>query len=84
LRISEIIVDEDDDYKRTLAAANFACETIEEATTCGELTLEPRERTWLSRIENELAELANGHNGARERISERYGEVYLPEEYGLD
>ncbi|MDP6453641.1 MAG: methyltransferase MtaB domain-containing protein [SAR202 cluster bacterium] len=83
-RMAEIIVDEDDDYKRTLAAANFACETIEEATTCGELTLEPRERTWLSRIENELAELAGDHNGARERIFERYGEVYLPEEYGLD
>ena len=83
-RMAEMIVAEDDYFDRTLASARFACEIIGEATTFGELDLAPRERTWLSRIQGELAELTDCHQKTRERISERYGDVYLPEEYGLN
>lgn len=77
------IVTENDDYARTVAMANLAVETIQNAVDEGKLSLPERERRWLSLISEALQDFPPSWEQLCERVKANWGSWFVPAEYGL-
>ncbi|MFN4179530.1 MAG: methyltransferase MtaB domain-containing protein, partial [Armatimonadota bacterium] len=77
------IVSVSDDYARTVAMANLAVETIQNAVEEGKLSLPERERRWLSLISEALQDLPPSWEQLCERVKANWGSLFIPAEYGL-
>jgi len=77
------IVATGDDYARTVAMANLAVETIQNAVNDGKLTLPEREQRWLSLLSEALQDLPPSPEQLQERAVANWGSAFVPAEYGL-
>ncbi len=77
------IVAANDDYARTVAMANLAIETIQNAVGEGKLSLPERERRWLSLISEALQDLPPSWEQLCEMVKANWGSLFIPAEYGL-
>lgn len=77
------IVSVSDDYARTVAMANLAVETIQNAVDEGKLSLPERERRWLSLISEALQDLPPSWEQLCERVKANWGSLFIPAEYEL-
>ena len=82
--LAKVLVGEADDYQRTLKAAVFACDTMQEAIRENLLQVRKIECEWLDRIERELAVIPEDPKDVEPRIAKSWKITFLPEEYGLD
>ena len=82
--LAKVLVGESDDYRRTLKAAAFACDIMQEAVRKNLLQLRKVEREWLDKIEREVALIPEYPQDVETRIKEKWKTAFLPEEYGLD
>ena len=72
-----------DPYKQTVAMANLALETIQDALSDEKISLSRQEQRWLKKLDRSIKTLPDNRNDLMERLSPEYHELYLPEEYGL-
>ncbi|MCX7642616.1 MAG: hypothetical protein N2116_02240, partial [Armatimonadetes bacterium] len=77
------IVAASDDYARTVAVANLAVESIQNAVTEGKLSLPEREQRWLFFISEALQDLPPSAEGLMEKVVANWGSSFIPAEYGL-
>ncbi len=70
------------DFQRVRAAALEACAIMRDGQERGTLTLSQRELSWLSRIEDALAD-CDTEDKATAAGMEEYGDRFVPAEYGL-
>jgi methanol--5-hydroxybenzimidazolylcobamide Co-methyltransferase len=82
-RIAEAIVATPDRYLRTVAAGQVAVQILREGEDAGQLSLSPKERNWLARIEAAIAGLPAGEEELLHEMSSTYAERFLPASYGL-
>jgi methanol--5-hydroxybenzimidazolylcobamide Co-methyltransferase len=71
------------DYARTVALGRFAVETLQDELGAGRLAISKRDQRWLARLADTLAGLPADETALRERTAERYGALYLADEYEL-
>lgn len=83
MAIASAIVAEEDGYARTRAAARQALESIANAVETGRINLPPMEISWLDRIKTELLSLPVDENEALDYLKMIYGELFIPQAYGL-
>ncbi len=79
-----IVAAGEDDYARTVAMARWAVQTLRDAASTEILRLPPREERWLSMLEDAVASLPDTSDELRSRVEPMWGELVLPEEYGLN
>ncbi len=72
-----------DHYQRTVATAQLAVDTLQNALQEGLLLLPEREQRWLSSLAAAVAELPESAEELRDRVASTWGELFLPAEYGL-
>jgi methanol--5-hydroxybenzimidazolylcobamide Co-methyltransferase len=82
-RIAAAIVGTKGDYARTVAAGQAAVEVLRDGVAAGKLTLAPKERQWLDRIERELAGLPAREEDLLAEMLEQHAGVFAPASYGL-
>jgi methanol--5-hydroxybenzimidazolylcobamide Co-methyltransferase len=82
-QIAEAIVSTCDPYHRTIAAGQKAVAILQEGLRNGMLRLASREEKWLNRIDDELCTLPPTADELGGGAKEVYGELFLPESYGL-
>jgi methanol---5-hydroxybenzimidazolylcobamide Co-methyltransferase len=70
-------------YQQTVAMAKLAAGTITQAVSGGNLTLAKREQRWLTRLSRDIDNLPDRPEELRQQVDPSYGELYLPEAYGL-
>jgi methanol--5-hydroxybenzimidazolylcobamide Co-methyltransferase len=83
ISIASAVVGEENDYRRTLAAALAAVALIREAVEASLLPLSKAESRWLARIQSALAGLPKEEGELRERLAPAYGHLYDPVSYAL-
>jgi methanol--5-hydroxybenzimidazolylcobamide Co-methyltransferase len=83
-RIAQAIVDAEGDYRRTIAAGQAAIGILAEGLSEGKLSLVPKERQWLERIDRELSELPESEEELLGRFVTANGYPFDPGSYGLD
>jgi methanol---5-hydroxybenzimidazolylcobamide Co-methyltransferase len=84
LRIAQAIVEETNPYRRTVAAGRAAAAVVREANEAGRLALAPRERQWLTRIENELSEMPEQEDALLAEMQDQHGQLFDLKSYGLE
>ena len=78
-----ILTAPEDHYRRTIAAARAAVEVISGGLHAGRLSLPPKERKWLSRLEGELDTLPAGPEELIAETEAEYGHLYDAASYGI-
>jgi methanol--5-hydroxybenzimidazolylcobamide Co-methyltransferase len=81
--IAQAIVNETNDYRRTVAAGMAAVRLLKEGTRSGRLALAEAERQWLDRAEAALAELPAEEHALLSEMQDVYGHLFSPASYGL-
>jgi methanol--5-hydroxybenzimidazolylcobamide Co-methyltransferase len=82
-RIAEALVAAPDRYLRTIAAGQAAVQILREGEEAGRLSLAPKERNWLARIEAAIAGLPASEEELLHEMSSTYADHFLPASYGL-
>jgi hypothetical protein len=82
--IAQAIVNETNDYRRTVAAGMAAVRLLKEGTRSGRLALAEAERQWLDRAEAALAELPAEEHALLGEMQDVYGHLFSPASYGLN
>lgn len=83
IRIAQAIVSAEGGFARTKAAVETALDCIVQFNRSGGITLNDREKTWLERMQNEIELLPVNEEEALDTIFATYGNLYIPESYGL-
>jgi methanol--5-hydroxybenzimidazolylcobamide Co-methyltransferase len=83
LAIAEAIVKEDNGYSQTIAAAQKAIDSIEDAESKGIIKLIKSEKNWFERLIREMDSLPQTDDEAIQYLQDTYGEHFLLESYGL-
>jgi methanol--5-hydroxybenzimidazolylcobamide Co-methyltransferase len=83
LAIAQAIVNENDDYARTMAAGQTAVAILREGAAHRGLALSKKEIQWLDRIESALDSLPASGEELHASLSEEYHSLFLPASYGL-
>jgi len=83
IRIARAIVNEKNDFQRTVAAAREAWTIIDEAAQEGKLKLAPSEKRWMARMSDELSSIPEDEREFFESMSAKYADLFLAESYGL-
>lgn len=83
IRIAQAIVGAPTHYLRTLAAARAASSIVREAIDRNDLTLAPRERKWLDKIDRELDSLPDSEELLTEEMVVTYAHRFRPASYGI-
>jgi methanol--5-hydroxybenzimidazolylcobamide Co-methyltransferase len=83
IAISRAIVEENDDYQRTIAAGHAAVAILREGIAGHGLVLSKKELNWLNRIENALDALPATGEGLQASMGEEYRGLFNPASYGL-
>jgi methanol---5-hydroxybenzimidazolylcobamide Co-methyltransferase len=76
LRIAAAIVAGENDYRRTLAAAQTAIAILKEQSAGGCLKLSGKEETWLKRMERELSSAPDDEAELISEMTETYGALF--------
>ncbi len=83
MAIARAIVNEEDDYARTVAAGQAAVTILREGAAHKGLILSKKEIQWLDRIESALDSLPASGEELQASLNEEYQSMFLPESYGL-
>lgn len=81
--IAQAIVKEQNGYQRTKAAVLVGMQHIENALKNNQLSISELEISWLEKLQNELLTLPENEDEALDYLKMMYGELFLPEAYGL-
>jgi methanol---5-hydroxybenzimidazolylcobamide Co-methyltransferase len=81
--IASAIASESGPYKRTLAAGLAAVRVLRDGLASGRLSLSPKERTWLDRIESELTAAPSSEANLLGAMVEQHDTLFDPASYGL-
>jgi len=83
IAIAKAIVNEEDEYSRTVAAGRAAVTILREGAAHRGLVLSKKEILWLDRIESALDSLPGSAEELQASLNEEYKSLFLPESYGL-
>ena len=84
IRIAEAIAGAEDGYARVQKAGWAALGLLREAVAGERLSVNPKEKQWLDRIEKALASLPKREERLWEEMKQQYSGIFDPASYGVD
>jgi methanol--5-hydroxybenzimidazolylcobamide Co-methyltransferase len=83
LDLARGIIEEPNDYARTVRAVRVALDAIHKAINAGRVTLPEREHRWLGQLSTAAESLPDNEQEALAAVADDYGSLYGPASYGL-
>jgi methanol--5-hydroxybenzimidazolylcobamide Co-methyltransferase len=83
IRIAGAITEEESGYLRTKAAVQTAFNIMKKRVQHKTISLSSMDEQWIDILESCIESLPSEENGALDHIKNSYGELFLPEAYGL-